>query len=255
VLNLGAVDDAVFDDGQEWNTTLAVNESAAVTSGQNSVEWTYEDPDATLETGSDDRLRVYALPDRAIVGETNVAPGTVLTARVRPQTETGDGAVARTLRTRVRPDRTFRFTGNFSGDPPGRTFTVAVSRGGSVLGEQTDGVVRPRPTASLSFGEARPDGTREVVVDTASLSEGGFVVVRESSPDGPVLGTSGKLPPGTSEDVRVDVEAELSEGTTLVAVAHLDGDGNNLFDPDRDSPYFADSFGDTNPDPTADHCQ
>jgi hypothetical protein len=100
----------------------------------------------------------------------------------------------------------------------------------------------PAPTADVTFENQTTDGTT-VVVDSVTMSEGGFVAIHDSSlfdgnVIGSVIGVSDYLEPGTHEDVEVtlydvpgadfDVD-RLPADETLVAMPHLDTDGDEQY--------------------------
>lgn len=99
------------------------------------------------------------------------------------------------------------------------------------------------PTASVTFDDQTSDGT-SVVVQSVTMSEGGFVTIHDSSLlDGDALGSaigvSEALDAGTHEDVDVplfdvpggDFETSmLSDDQTLIAMPHLDTNGNGTYD-------------------------
>jgi hypothetical protein len=119
-------------------------------------------------------------------------------------------------------------------------------------------VEEPAPTADVTFADQTTDGTT-VVVDSVTMSEGGFVAIHDSSlfegnVIGSVIGVSDYLAPGTHEDVEVtlydvpgasfDVES-LPADEELVAMPHLDTDGNEEYGfvatgGDVDGPYTED---------------
>jgi hypothetical protein len=113
----------------------------------------------------------------------------------------------------------------------------------------------PDPEATVTFVDQTSDG-KTVVVDEVFTSDGGFVVIHDASllendVVGSVVGVSDYLTPGTHEDVVValfDVPgasfdpAELTESQTLIAMPHLDTDGDGLYGfvastADVDGPY------------------
>jgi hypothetical protein len=116
-------------------------------------------------------------------------------------------------------------------------------------------VPAPDPEATVSFADQESDGTT-VVVDEVFLSEGGFVTVHDATlatdPFSSVVGVSDHLDPGTHEDVVVTLfdvpgltfdPAALTESQTLVAMPHLDSDGDGSYDfvttgGDDDGPYL-----------------
>ena len=93
---------------------------------------------------------------------------------------------------------------------------------------------------TVTFTEQTMDGDA-VVVDSVSLSDGGYVVVRQQTQDGTVVGHSQYLEAGTHRDVRVELDDTYADEMELFAVAYVDSDGDAAFDgPDAtepDSPY------------------
>jgi len=69
-----------------------------------------------------------------------------------------------------------------------------------------------------------------VEVESADLSDGGYIVARRGSVDGEIIGRSEYLPAGKSNNVRVEFDEELPQGATVVLVPHLDTDDNEQFD-------------------------
>jgi hypothetical protein len=91
-----------------------------------------------------------------------------------------------------------------------------------------------RPTASVSLADQEVEG-QTVTVESATLSEGGFVVVRNESYDdgdvlGSVVGVSDYLEPGEHENVTVELDAALDGNQTVIAVAHQDTNDDQSFD-------------------------
>jgi PGF-CTERM protein len=88
-----------------------------------------------------------------------------------------------------------------------------------------------------------------VVVDSVTLSDGGFVTVHDATvTEGAVFdsvrGTSAYLAPGTHEDVRVTLDDPVEQNTTLVPMAHRDTDGDEAYtfvetEGSADGPYVA----------------
>lgn len=104
-------------------------------------------------------------------------------------------------------------------------------------------------TASVTFDDQLTDQGEVVFVDTATLSEGGFVVIYDGQPTGGfenVIGVSDYLGAGSTTNVRVKlyddialdpggftgipVGDSLTENKTLTAVVHYDDDGDEQFD-------------------------
>jgi hypothetical protein len=113
-----------------------------------------------------------------------------------------------------------------------------------------------QPTASATFNNQTTDGTT-VVVDSVTLSEGGFVAIHNASLNdgntlGSVVGVSEPLSAGTHENVEVtlfDVPGQnfsesmtLEENQTLIAMPHFDSNSNGVYDfitsnASEDGPY------------------
>ncbi|MFC7202676.1 PGF-CTERM sorting domain-containing protein [Haloferax namakaokahaiae] len=92
------------------------------------------------------------------------------------------------------------------------------------------------------------DGTT-VTIDSVTLANGGFVTVHDASvTEGAVFesirGTSDYLAPGTHENVEITLDAPLEESGTIVPMAHVDSDGDEMYTFDTsegaaDGPYVA----------------
>jgi hypothetical protein len=121
---------------------------------------------------------------------------------------------------------------------------AATNAGGTALQEQGE-----QPTATVTIQNQTSDGTT-VLVSSANLSEGGFVVIHdtgllEGDALGSVLGASAYLEPGTSEDVTVTLDTQISANQTVIAMAHQDTDGDETYDfsatgGEEDGPYTTD---------------
>lgn len=90
--------------------------------------------------------------------------------------------------------------------------------------------------ANASISE-QTSGGHTVVVDEVAVPEGGFVTVHDATVlDGgeavstSVRGTSTYLEAGTHEDVEVSIDRPLAEDGTVVAMPHLDTNGNQQYD-------------------------
>jgi PGF-CTERM protein len=102
--------------------------------------------------------------------------------------------------------------------------------------------------ASVTMADQSTDG-ETVVVDSVTLSDGGFVTVHDATvTEGAVFdsvrGTSAYLAPGTHEDVRVTLDDPVEQNTTLVPMAHRDTDGDEAYtfvetEGSADGPYVA----------------
>jgi PGF-CTERM protein len=97
-------------------------------------------------------------------------------------------------------------------------------------------------SASLTFGDQTTAGS-SVTVDSVTWNEGGYVVIHASDDGEPgeVLGYSAYRGPGTHEDITIQLSTDIDAETELVAMAHLDTDGDQTYEfPDADGPYVMD---------------
>jgi len=106
-------------------------------------------------------------------------------------------------------------------------------------------LVLSAPVATMAIADPILVGD-SVTVESASLSSGGFVVLHDGDQNGPVVGTSNYLQPGTHRGESILVGRQPSSGT-LVAVAHVDSDGDGQLSLNQsgvDDPYPAPGGGD-----------
>jgi len=85
------------------------------------------------------------------------------------------------------------------------------------------------PTAQITFQDQSIDG-RTVVVDSVSLTDGGYVVVRTQTESGEIVGHSRYLSAGTHEDVEITLDESVGGGQQLYAIPHLDTDDDRTFE-------------------------
>ena len=79
-------------------------------------------------------------------------------------------------------------------------------------------VVEIIPFAELDFDEQESDG-ETLVVDSATLSEGGFVAIYD---DDELIGVSDYLDDGIHEEIEIEFDDGLDDESTLTAIAYLD---------------------------------
>src|SRR3990167_6770745 len=92
------------------------------------------------------------------------------------------------------------------------------------------------PNAIVVF-EQRPSDT--VTMSQVYFENKGFVVVHDRNADGSagvVLGSSALLTAGEHDRVAVELSREAKHGETLIAMLHLDTDGDAWFDAAVDEP-------------------
>ncbi|SFL13489.1 hypothetical protein SAMN04487950_2659 [Halogranum rubrum] len=84
----------------------------------------------------------------------------------------------------------------------------------------------PPSTPALDFRDQKSTGG-SVTVASATLAEGGFVVIVH---DDEIVGVSTYLSAGRFEDVTIDLDRPLFESGTLTATIQTDTNGNRTFD-------------------------
>jgi len=94
---------------------------------------------------------------------------------------------------------------------------------------------------AASVDDATVDDRPQSVAVTANVSvgAGGFLVLHAGNASGPVVGHSGYLPPGEHDAVAAYVSEPVANGTTVVAVAHVDDRRNRAFDGVDADPRYA----------------
>jgi PGF-CTERM protein len=187
----------------------------------------------SFDTDEGGVVRVRAESGQTISGTTSVAPGTDLDLRVR--STTAASPFLRNPAPEVQTDQSFNASVDFSGIADNTTFEVG-ARG---FDGTTPGRVGQAATAAVTFSDQETSGD-SVVVDSATLSEGGFIAIHQGSASGPVVGNSDYLEPGTVSNVEIQLDTMMSSSDSLVAMPHLDTNGNEAYDfPGDDGPYTA----------------
>lgn len=141
------------------------------------------------------------------------------------------------------------------------TTTVEEGTGTGEDGETTTEAVAQADAASVTFlnqsagftftGEG--PNTTTVMVERVVVPEGGFVAIHEAEnvtgdydpaenvSVGAVVGNSTYLEPGEHSNVVVEIDGDLEESQTLVAMLHRDTNDNREYDfPEADDPYATD---------------
>lgn len=149
-------------------------------------------------------------------------------------------------------------------DPANATNTTGIGTDTGVVGETTAGAGVADTTteaaadttgdatggsASVTFEDQTSADGERVLVASATVPEGGFVVIAEGPPTdngsyGALRGVSYTLGPGTSSDISIELARPINESGTasLIAVLHRDSNGNGEFDYNssggqQDGPY------------------
>jgi PGF-CTERM protein len=240
-----------FEEGDTVNVTLKFYEESDLVDENTKIFATFEivEPDAEFDSNAedadgDDIVEVEAAADQRITGTTNLAPGTEVNVRARA---TGDSPFLFSNETTVTPNGTFNVTFDFSNVSSEQEFDLEVSSPSEINDVSIDGVVAAAPSANVSISNQSGNG-QTVMVDSVTMSEGGFVTIHDSTlvsdgdAIGSVRGTSEYLENGTTENVTVSLDAPLNESGTVIAMPHLDTNGNEVYDfvtseGAEDSPY------------------
>ena len=209
----------------------------------NEVEFDANAQDAEGE----DLVLVRAGPDQQITGTSSLAPGTEVTISA---SATGASAFLLDNDSVIQPDGTFTATLDFTNITAGQNFTLDITNvpGPNLDNDpEVDGRVQAAATASVTFDDQSSSG-EEVTVASATLSEGGFVTIHDSTlqddPFGSVRGTSEYLESGTSSNIAVTLDDPIEESQTLIAMPHMDTNDNQAYDfvtsdGSEDTPYTA----------------
>ncbi|KAA9406726.1 PGF-CTERM sorting domain-containing protein [Haloarcula sp. CBA1131] len=238
--------DVVFENGKtivkeedtRLNATFSVREGP-LTDDRNSDSaiYTTSERDATLDLDDSGVVTVSAATGQEVTGETNVAPGSEL--EVEMESESDANPFVLRPETDVAADGTYTATADFSDYSAGTNFTVQTLDvdGDSDFSDEEDGRIVEADTATVSISEQESDGS-EVVVDSAQLSEGGFIAIHAGNASGDVVGNSEYLGAGSHEDITVTLDEPMDEDFTAVAMPHQDTNGNEAYDfPGDDDPY------------------
>ena len=107
--------------------------------------------------------------------------------------------------------------------------------------QEIDGEVRAQPTGSVAASDQAGSG-EAITVDSVELSDGGFVSVHTGSPQGPTIGETGYLEPGSHDGLEVELSEPVDEDATLYVLVHQDSNFNEEFDfPAEDGAYLGDT--------------
>ncbi|WP_324755996.1 DUF7282 domain-containing protein [Haloarcula sp. GH36] len=170
----------------------------------------------------------------------------------------GNQLAERTVTLAANDSTEVSFSADTAGIEPGSyihsVFTVA--RGQSALITLTTTSPTTTESATVSVSDQSTDG-ETVTVDSVNVSEGGFVAIHNESlfdgdAVGSVVGVSDYLEPGLHENVTIGLfdvpgasfdEDELTENQSLIAMPHLDTDGDETYgfvatDGAADGPYL-----------------
>ncbi|WP_146417140.1 DUF7827 domain-containing protein [Haloarcula hispanica] len=238
--------DVVFENGKtivkeedtRLNATFSVREGP-LTDDRNSDSaiYTTSERDATLDLDDSGVVTVSAAAGQEVTGETNVAPGSELEVEMESESDANPFVIRPEID--VATDGTYTATADFSDYSAGTNFTVQTLDvdGDSDFSDEEDGRIIEADTATVSISDQESDGS-EVVVDSAQLSEGGFIAIHAGNASGDVVGNSEYRGAGSHEDITVTLDEPMDEDFTAVAMPHQDTNGNEAYDfPGDDDPY------------------
>jgi len=236
-------DQLVDEEDTRLNATFSVREGP-LTDDQSSVSALYRtsERDATLNLDEDGFVTVSAATGQEVSGDTNVAPGSEFEVEMESESE-ANPFVLRPEAT-VGPNGTYTATADFSDYSAGTNFTVQTLDvdGDEDFSDEEDGRIVEASTATVSISDQESVGS-EVTVDSAQLSDGGFIVIHDGSllegdVEGSVIGSSEYLEAGSHEDITVTLDEPMDENFTAIAMPHQDTNDNEAYDfPDADGPY------------------
>ena len=233
----------VDEEDTEINATFAVREGPLNDDASSeSTLYTTSERNAELNLDDDGFVTVGAAAGQTVSGDTNVAPGSEFEVEMNSESE-ANPFVERPEAT-VGPNGTYVATEDFSDYSPGTNFTVQTLDvdGDEDFSDEEQGRIVEADTATVSISDQESDGS-EVVVDSAQLSSGGFIVIHDGSlldgdVEGSVIGNSEYLEPGTYNDVTVTLDEPMDENFTAIAMPHQDTNDNEAYDfPGDDGPY------------------
>ncbi|GGK75741.1 DUF7282 domain-containing protein [Haloarcula sebkhae] len=233
-------DDSVsIDEDTRINATFAIREGTLSDDDGKTASaiYTTSERDATLDLDDDGFVTVSAAAGQEVTGTTNVAPGTELEVEMESESEANPFVIRPEVD--VATDGTYTATADFSDYSAGANFTAETLDvdGDAEFTDEEDGRIIEAGTASVSISDQESTGS-EVVVDSAQLSDGGFIAIHAGNASGDVVGNSEYLGAGSHEDVTITLDEPMDEDFTAVAMPHRDTNGNEAYDfPGDDSPY------------------
>lgn len=190
------------------------------------------DRTASFDTNTDGEVIVRSASDQMVTGTTNIAPNTEIDVQARTG---GTDAFLKTQTATVADDGSFNATFDFSNVESNTTFTFSVPNQDFTDDAATPGRVQPAPQATVNIEDQTTAGD-SVTVASASLSDGGFVVIHDSTlvSDGAtfdsIRGHSDYLDAGSHSNIEVSLDEPLTSDATVYAMPHLDTNGNQQDD-------------------------
>jgi surface glycoprotein (TIGR04207 family)/PGF-CTERM protein len=232
------IDDINTGDLPSAITPLDLADTPKSASGTSQVVERDAEFDAEEERNEEPLYVVEAAAGQTINGDTSVAPGTELSVRARA---TGDNPFLLTQELVVTENGTFSGQYDFSDVASNQNFTLSIPQQNfeDPDNAETNGFVEAAATADVTLNNQTFTGqATEVTVANATLSEGGFVTIHDSTLlDGAtfdsVRGTSAYLEPGTETNVSITLDDPVTSeesGDTFFAMPHFDTDDDETYD-------------------------
>ena len=202
-------------------------------------EFDFAPASVSLSTTPDGTVEVRSAGGQTIGGTSTYAPGTQFRVRIQSKTGSESQFIIGPKEVTVQPDGRWSLPADFSSYAAGSTFTVEVSDDSGVL-TRADGRIRSEPEVrTFQFTDQESRGS-VATVSEVELSAGGFVVIREGSENGRILGVSNYVDGNElTQELLVVLDERLERSTTLVAMPYLDSNNDQEFEASTDSPYTA----------------
>jgi len=248
--------DFEFRVGPAYNETFEGGIDTYKPSGTETTFVDLEDREAEFDPQGADETQVDNEANVTISGQTNVAPGTVVsvsatdTARTRRaddnDTNTDREPIFETETAVVQAGNSSSentFSGEFNQFDEaevGQEFTLTAQNAGIEDEAERDGVVVEGRNAQVGLSDitvpADQDELSTITVDSAYFPQGGFVTIHDGSlQDGATIdsirGTSDYIEADTEvTDVEVELDDPYTEDGTAIAMAHQDTNDNEEYD-------------------------
>lgn len=246
VFNANDFEQDVVDDGS-YTMTVTMNESSPYVEDEDSIEevnTTFEvvEEDVTID-GYDERSDdPYELESDAngtvtVSGESTLAAGSEIDVRLRAE---GENPMLKNERVTIAEDGTWSAEFDFSDVDEGTNLTLEVRDHTDEIDAVFTGYTPPEP-ASIAGAEdvttQEGESVTEIGVSDVYLPSDGFIVILDENTN--VVGTSELLTSGDHDSVAVSLDREVTEDTTLTAVAYEDN-GDGVFTGSDDAPFTND---------------
>jgi surface glycoprotein (TIGR04207 family)/PGF-CTERM protein len=224
--NQGIIDAMGPFPGESYGVEFTVNDNLGTQSATTDPTEFFSAPiELRASSLSDGTYEILLREEVFVFGSTELAPGTEFEMNLVE--DNGNTLLPATDPPTVADDGSFEAFFNFTAaqntnlPPAGTTGTIQLD-GGTGFDVLADFEFRIQPIANVNIEDQTSIGGELVRVESGQLSEGGFVVIHEGGPGGPIVGHSKLLPSGSFTDLPVPLDEPISENATLVAMPHFD---------------------------------